>query len=121
MQVRQSGKPRLRQVAREGGPVDTALAATEALAVPAVGHAGSGPVGLDDLGQHLPDPGHHVRERRHVGGILDVDQDADVLGGQQVAALLGGSARVVDAEVARHRLLFQPLAGVAVGDTGRVG
>jgi len=37
--------------------------------------------GLDDLGQHLPDPGHHVRERRHVGGIVDVDQGADVLGG----------------------------------------
>ena len=56
-----------------------------------------------------------------VGGIVDVDQDADVVVGQRVAALLGGRARLVDDEVGRHRLLFQPLAGVAVVDAGRVG
>ena len=56
-----------------------------------------------------------------MGGVVDVDQRADVVGGQRVAALVGGPARLGDDDVRRHRLLFQPLAGVAVVDAGRVG
>ena len=105
---------------REGRSVDAPLAAPEVLAVVAVGHAGSAAVGIDDLGQHLADPGHHVRQWGHVGGIVDVDQGAHVVGWQREAALLGRSARLVDDQVGRHRLLFQPFAGVAVVNAGRV-
>ena len=119
VQVGHRRQPGAGEVLPEGRPVDAALAGDEGRAVGLVRHAPAGAVGVDDLLERAADAGHHLGERRHVGGVIGIDEDAHVLGRQPVAALGGGPGGVVHRHEPGHRLLLEPLPRVALGDARR--
>ena len=105
----------------EHRPVGGRDAVAERPAVGGVGDAASAAVGLDQLGQHPGDPGEGRRQRRGMVGAVGVDQHLGVALGQPVAAPGRREGRVVAGQIAGHRLLLEPLAGIPGVDAGLAG
>ena len=124
MHVSNRRQPRLHQVGRECRPVDATLAVAKRPAIERVRHTCTAAVGVDHFVEGTGDADDHAGERRDMCGIVRIDQHPDVLSGQLVRTLFGRQASVIDGHHSRHRLLLEPLVGVALRDArggGKVG
>jgi hypothetical protein len=118
--ARDSWQPGLHQIGRERGPVDATLTFAQRCAVLGIGHTFASAIRGHHLVEHRADAGHQPSERSQVVTVDGVDEDAAVLGGQQIAASRC-VARPSHGEKASHGLLFEPLLGVALVDAGDGG
>ncbi|WUI64913.1 hypothetical protein OG774_22005 [Actinomycetospora sp. NBC_00405] len=109
-------------VAGEGIPQERAVLRRLALAgVVAEGlpaHAAARPVGLEEVVDVAQRRDEDPCERRQHRLAVEVGEHGDVRGGHREAALVGRGGRVVDGEHPAHRLVLEPLAGVAGGGPG---
>src|SRR5262245_17249890 len=121
MDIGSSRDPALRKVRQEGRPVDASLPAAESGAEVRIGHATACAIRLDDPFERTTDPGHHLRNRGQMCGMVFCHQHVCVLWRQRVAALVGRARRAVYRNQPGDSLLLEPLTRIAERNAGLLG
>ncbi len=83
--------------------------------------AAAGPVGGGQRAQVRPEPGDDPGQREHVVRAEHVGEHLGRAGRQPVAAVGGVGVRIGHGEHTADGLVFEPLAGVALGASGAAG
>ena len=118
--VRHRRKPLARQQVGELRTVRGRLRLAPFLAVRRPGHAATAAERLLEGGKHGSEGDGETRHRHDVGEALGIEEHLLVPGRDRVAALPGSGPGVVDGEYPGHRLLLEPLPGVALVRSGRL-
>src|SRR3954469_18066419 len=98
----------MRQHRRKERAIHTLLELAPLGAEPVIGDAAARSEGVHHVRHVTGEQAQQRGKRRQVDGAVRIEKDLVKLGGQTVAALIGGGRRVIDLDETGHGLLLEP-------------